>query len=155
LRNSIALQFPQSQFLMSSCNEDRTEEDIIEMGERLAKEIKQHVIEFCPGSTMRRLSFVGFSMGGLICRAAFPLLECYSSKFYTFISLSSPHLGYMYNSSKLFDTGMWFLKKWKKSKSLAQLSMTDCTNVEESCLFRLSSAPGLAWFSNIMLVCSN
>ena len=62
---------------MSSANEDRTEEDIMEMGERLAKEVKQHVIEFCPGSSMRRLSFVGFSMGGLICRAAFPQLECY------------------------------------------------------------------------------
>lgn len=62
---------------MSSCNEDETDGDIIEMGARLAQEVKQHVIEFCPGASMRRLSFVGFSMGGLICRAAFPRLECY------------------------------------------------------------------------------
>jgi len=34
------------------------------------------------------------------------------------MSLSSPHLGYMYNSNKLFDAGMWFLKKWRKSKCL-------------------------------------
>ena len=39
-------------------------------------------------------------------------------KFFTYMSLSSPHMGYMYNSNKLFDAGMWFLKKWRKSKCL-------------------------------------
>lgn len=61
----------------------------------------------------------------------------------------------MYNSSKLFDTGMWFLKKWKKSRSLAQLSMTDEARTEDCCLYKLSSAPGLNWFENVVLVCSN
>lgn len=28
---------------------------------------------------------------------------------YTFFSLSSPHLGYMYNSSKVIDAGIWVL----------------------------------------------
>ena len=155
LKNQIALLYPTSMFLLSNVNEDRTEEDIMEMGERVAKEVKQYVIEFCPASTLRRISFVGFSLGGLIARAAFPHLECYKSKFYTFLSLSSPHLGYMYNSNKLFDTGMWFLRKWKKSRSLAQLSMSDGQGVEDSTLYRLSSVEGLAWFQNIVLVCSN
>jgi hypothetical protein len=88
-------------------------------------------------------------LGGLIARASFPHLIELQQKFHTFISLSSPHLGYMYNSSKLFDTGMWFMKKWKKSTSLAQLSMSDDT------LVRLSQMPGLQWFHNIVLVCSN
>jgi hypothetical protein len=52
-------------------------------------------------------------------------------------------MGYMYNSSKLFDAGMWFLKKWRKSKCLLQLSMTDAKNIEETALFRLSKASGL------------
>jgi hypothetical protein len=52
-------------------------------------------------------------------------------------------MGYMYNSSKLFDAGMWFLKKWRKSKCLLQLSMTDAKNTEETALFRLSKASGL------------
>jgi len=29
--------------------------------------------------------------------------------------MCSPHLGYMYKSGKLFSTGMWVLKAWKKS----------------------------------------
>jgi predicted alpha/beta-fold hydrolase len=123
MRNQIALQHPKSLFLLSTCNEDKTEEDIYAMGERLAKEVKKFVIEFCPGANLGKLSFVGFSLGGLIARAAFPHLEHLATKFYTFISLSSPHLGYMYNSNKLFETGMWFIRKWNKSKSLTQLSM--------------------------------
>ena len=77
-------------------------------------------------------------MGGIICRAAFPYLKNLNAKFYTFLSLSSPHLGYMYKSSALVDTGLWFIKKWKKSKSLAQLSMTDSSNTEDTFMFKLS-----------------
>ena len=67
---------------------------------------------------LARISFIGHSLGGLIIRAALPHLEEYKDKFYTYISLSSPHLGYMYNSNTLFNAGMWFLKKWRKSVSL-------------------------------------
>lgn len=71
------------------------------------------------------------------------------------MSLSSPHLGYMYNSNKLFDAGMWFLKKWRKSKCLQQLSMTDSKNMEETFIYQLSCAKGLAWFKNIALLSSH
>lgn len=155
LRNQIAIQHPEALFMLSTCNQDNTEEDIFVMGEKLAKEVKQHVIEFCPGNTLSRLSFAGFSLGGLITRAALPHLECYKSKMWTFLSMGAPHLGYMYNSNKLFETGMWFLRKWKKSKALAQLSMTDASNPEETAIFKLSMAPGLDWFANVILVCSN
>lgn len=70
------------------------------------------------------------------------------------MSMSSPHMGYMYNSNKLFEAGMWFLKKWRKSKCLVQLSMTDSKNIEESALFKLSCASGLQHFKNIVLVSS-
>ena len=61
----------------------------------------------------------------------------------------------MYNSNKLFDTGMWIMKKWNKSKSLAQLSMTDEVELKQQCLFQMSMWEGLAWFKNIILVGSN
>ena len=127
------------------------------MGERLAKEVKKYIIEFCPGTNLSKLSFVGFSLGGLIARAAFPHLKDLQQKFHTFISLSTPHLGYMYhnNANKLFDTGMWFLKKWKKSRSLDQLSMSDSDKGQDTCLFKMSNFEGMAWFKNIVLVCSN
>ena len=54
-------------------------------------------------------------MGGLIVRSSLPYLEEHQDKFYNFFTLSSPHLGYMYNSSTIIDAGMWFLKTWRKS----------------------------------------
>jgi hypothetical protein len=54
----------------------------------------------------------------VIIRAALPHLEEYSSKFYTYISMSSPHLGYMYSKNKIIDAGLWFMKNWRQSKSL-------------------------------------
>jgi hypothetical protein len=91
----------------------------------------------------------------LIIRAALPHLEAeLKDKFFTYMSLSSPHLGYMYNSSKLFDAGMWFLKKWRKSKCLVQLSMTDTKDTEQCALYKLSQASGLQHFKNVILVSS-
>lgn len=126
----------------------------MEMGERLATEVKQYILSFCPISCISKISFIGHSMGGLIIRAALPHLAEFATKFFTFISLGSPHLGYMYNSNKLFDAGMWLLKKWRNSRCLTQLSMTDQRLYEETCLYRLATLPGLEWFKNVMLVCS-
>lgn len=60
--------------------------------------------------------------------------------------MGSPHLGYMYNSNKLFDAGMWLLKNWRKSTCLTQLSMTDQTKPEDTCLYKLSILPGFESF---------
>jgi predicted alpha/beta superfamily hydrolase len=77
-------------FLCSSTNEDNTEGDIAEMGEKLSNEVMNFITENCPENTLGRLSFVGHSLGGLIIRSSLPLLEKYSDKMYTYISLSSP-----------------------------------------------------------------
>lgn len=145
---------PDAIFLSSSTNESETEGDIMELGERLAKEVKDYIQSFCPVSCLARISFIGHSLGGLIIRAALPHLEEFKDKFYTYMSFSTPHLGYMYNSSKLFDAGMWVLKKWRKSKCLTQLSMSDQKNLEDTLLYKLSCVPGLNWFKNVALVSS-
>ena len=126
----------------------------MEMGERLANEVRQYILSFCPVSCLSKISFIGHSIGGLIIRAALPHLAEFSSKFYTYMSLGSPHLGYMYNKNKLIDAGVWFLRKWRNSKSLTQLSMTDESSIEETCLYVLTTLPGLEWFKNVVLVCS-
>lgn len=52
-------------------------------------------------------SFVGHSLGNLIVRSVLsrPRFKCYLSKLHTFLSLSGPHLGTLYNSSALVNTG--------------------------------------------------
>jgi len=74
----------------------------------------------------------------LIIRAALPHLKEFSNKFHFYISLSTPHLGFLYTPSKLIDAGLWFLKKWKKSKCLDQFSLSDNTNLTETFFYKLS-----------------
>ena len=95
LRNQIVFAYPDSIVLMASSNEDKTDDDIMEMGSRLAIEVKQYIDVSCAEVKIAKISFIGHSLGGLIIRAALPQLAIYSSKFFTYLSLSSPHLGYM------------------------------------------------------------
>ena len=48
-------------------------------------------------------------MGGLIIREALQYLENLKDLMHTYISLSSPHLGYAYNSNKIIDVGEHYL----------------------------------------------
>ena len=68
--------------------------------------------------------------------------------------MCSPHLGYMYKSGKLFSTGMWVLKAWKKSIVLNQLSMTDSKVMEQTAIYELSQMKGLEWFKHVVLLSS-
>jgi len=81
---------------------------------------------------------VGHSLGGLIIRAALPLLEKYKDKMHGYMTLCSPHLGFMVKSSKLITTGIWFMKAWKKSVVLNQLSMSDSKIIEKTALYQIS-----------------
>ena len=89
-KNVISVAHPEAMFLCSSSNEDNTEGDIAEMGQRLSTEILNFITENCPENTLGRLSFVGHSLGGLIIRASLQQLEKYKDKMQTYISLSTP-----------------------------------------------------------------
>jgi hypothetical protein len=103
---------------------------------------------------LEKLTFIGHSLGGIIVREALKHLGSFRAKMHAYISLGSPHLGYMYNSSSLVDAGMWLIKKWKQSDSLKQLSMTDTSNKEDSFIFKLSKDDSLKHFKYVMLVSS-
>lgn len=154
IRNQIALLKPNTMLMCSNKNEDHTEHDIENMGKRLAEEIIQFIDEWCLQNRPSKISFIGHSLGGVIIRAALPFLSDFSSKFSFFMTFSSPHLGYMYNSSAIIDAGMWILKKLTKSLCMKQLSMTDSDIPEECFLYKLSQNNGIQWFKHICLVSS-
>ena len=77
LRNHINLQNPHCVMMLSLANEDQTEGDLFEMGERLSSEVKKFIINFAPAECISKISFVGHSLGGLIIRAALPHLTEY------------------------------------------------------------------------------
>lgn len=152
MKNNLALLFPDAIFLCATSNEDNTEGDMNESGIRLAQEVVNYICDWCPGSALGRLSFVTFSCGGLIVRAALPLLHEYSSKMFTLMMFSGQHLGFLTEPLSMVSAGLWGLKKWRKSKFLEQMSMTDAADPKESFIYRLSKTKGVEYFKWIALV---
>ena len=155
LKNEIGLINPSIVFLPSAANQEDTGADIISMGKKLATEVKSYIKEWNNGLIFKKISFIGHSIGGVIIRAALPNLEEFKDKFWFYISLSSPHLGYVYSDSTLIKTGMWVLKRWKGSKSLEQFMQNDNKDLNETCLYKLSEYNGLNWFKYVYLLSSH
>ncbi|KAG5443286.1 Protein fam135a [Clonorchis sinensis] len=95
-------------------------------------------------------------MGCVLVRAALlsPLMKPYLPKLYTFLSLSGPHLGTVYNSSGLVNMGMWVMQKWKKSESLSQLRLRDDPDLRQTYMYKLNASAGLDLFRYVLLVSS-
>jgi pimeloyl-ACP methyl ester carboxylesterase len=96
----------QLDFLMSSSNQSSTFDDIDLMVKQLLEEIDTHIERY--GLKAKRISFVGHSLGNLIIRAtvSHPRFERYRKLLYTYLSLSGPHLGTLFNTSGLVNTGL-------------------------------------------------
>ena len=155
IKNEIALINPSIVFLSSISNQDDTGNDLFQMGKNLAFEVEKYIKEWDNGLIFKKISFIGHSIGGVIIRSALPYLKEYKEKLYLYISLSSPHLGYAFSDSKLIKTGMWFLNRWKGSKSLEQLLQNDNENLQETCLYKISEFEGLNWFNYVYLLSSH
>ncbi|XP_047168520.1 protein FAM135B-like isoform X1 [Vigna umbellata] len=162
IRNQWLLLDPKIHVLMSESNEDKTSEDFREMGLRLAQE----VISFLKKKMDRasrvgnlkdiKISFVGHSIGNLIVRAALAesIMEPYLRYLCTYVSISGPHLGYMYSSNSLFNSGLWLLKKIKGTRCIHQLTFTDDHDLENTFIYNLSKKKTLTNFKNVILLSS-
>uniref|UniRef100_W5LCY1 Family with sequence similarity 135 member B n=1 Tax=Astyanax mexicanus TaxID=7994 RepID=W5LCY1_ASTMX len=156
VKTFIELGLPGSRldFLMSERNQTDTFADFDTMTDRLLDEIIQHIQLY--NLTVGRISFIGHSLGNVIIRSVLtrPRFRCYLRKLHTFLSLSGPHLGTLFNSSTLVSTGLWLMQKLKKSGSLLQLTFRDHPDPRQTFLYTLSQKPGLQFFRNVVLVAS-
>uniref|UniRef100_A0A8C4ZX21 DUF676 domain-containing protein n=1 Tax=Gadus morhua TaxID=8049 RepID=A0A8C4ZX21_GADMO len=156
VKTFIELGLPGSRldFLMSERNQTDTFADFDTMTDRLLDEIIQHIQLY--NLTIGRISFIGHSLGNIIVRSVLtrPRFRCYLPRLYTFLSLSGPHLGTLYNNSTLVSTGLWLMQKLKKSGSLLQLTFRDHMDPRKTFLYLLSQKPGLQFFKNVVLVSS-
>ncbi|XP_008059165.1 protein FAM135B [Carlito syrichta] len=141
-------------FLMSEKNQMDTFADFDTMTDRLLDEIIQHIQLY--NLSISRISFIGHSLGNIIIRSVLtrPRFRYYLNKLHTFLSLSGPHLGTLYNNSTLVSTGLWLMQKLKKSRSLLQLTFRDNADLRKCFLYQLSQKTGLQYFKNVVLVAS-
>ena len=72
-----------------------------------------------------------------------------------YISMSSPHLGYLYNPSVLIQAGLWLINTWQKTESLSQMCMNDSTDFRECYLYKLSKTGTLSGFEKLVFVSSS
>ncbi|KAF8822230.1 serine esterase (DUF676) protein, partial [Cardiosporidium cionae] len=154
IKNYLSFLYPQCYFLVSKINEDAANGDIFTMGKYLASEICLQLDNLNASSAFDKISFVSFSLGGLIVRAALPHLLAYANKFYTFLSLASPHLGYICNFNKWIDAGLWMLNTFSQEECMKQLTLRDAVDFHDTALYKLSTSEGLSWFRWICLVSS-
>ncbi|XP_034896961.1 uncharacterized protein [Populus alba] len=162
VRNQWLLIDPKMEFLMSEANEDKTSGDFREMGLRLAQEVisflKKKMDRVSRSGFLRdvKLSFVGHSLGNIIIRTALSesIMEPYLRYLHTYVSISGPHLGYLYSSNSLFNSGMWLLKKLKGTRCIHQLMFTDDPNLQNTFLYKLCERKTLENFRHIVLLSS-
>ncbi|KAL5726926.1 hypothetical protein ACHQM5_000169 [Ranunculus cassubicifolius] len=162
VRNQWLLIDPGVDCLMSQMNQDRTSGDFREMGSRLADEVtafikkKSDKLSKYGGVKNIKLSFVGHSIGNVIIRTALTesKMEPYLKYLYTYMSVSGPHLGYLYSSNSLFNSGLWFMKKFKGTQCIHQLTFTDEPDLQNTFLYKLSKQKTLEHFKNIFLLSS-
>ena len=98
---------------------------------------------------------MGHSLGGIIIRGALQYLSGYERYLHSYVSLGSPHLSYMYNSSTLTNAGIWFIKNWNKSTSLKELTMDDQKAKKDTFMYKLASEKGMAGFKHVMFISSH
>ncbi|XP_010241697.1 PREDICTED: protein FAM135B-like isoform X2 [Nelumbo nucifera] len=162
VRNQWLLIDPRAECLMSEANEDKTSGDFREMGLRLAEEVTSFLrkkidkMSRSGGFRTIKLSFVGHSIGNIIIRTALTetMMEPYLKYLYTYLSISGPHLGYLYSSNSLFNSGLWLLKKLKGSQCIHQLTFTDDPELHNTFFYKLCKQKTLENFKNIILLSS-
>ena len=149
LKNSLQSAIPGLVFLLAESNQDCTDDDISIMGKRLGVEISRFLKTH--ENRLKRLSFIAFSLGGLVVRAALPYLAKYHGNFYSFLTLSTPHLGFIGSTSRLVEGGLWLLQKWnQEATALRQLSLTDSDRQDTAYLVTLAEQGGLQNFHHLV-----
>ncbi|KAH7575665.1 hypothetical protein JRO89_XS02G0187000 [Xanthoceras sorbifolium] len=162
VRNQWLFIDPKIEYLMSEANEDKTYGDFREMGLRLAEEVitfvKKKMDKAARSGNLRdiKLSFVGHSIGNIIIRSALAesMMEPYLRYLYTYVSISGPHLGYLYSSNSLFNSGLWLLKKLKGTQCIHQLTFSDDPDLQNTFFYKLCKHKTLENFRNIILLSS-
>ncbi|KXZ48391.1 hypothetical protein GPECTOR_28g798 [Gonium pectorale] len=128
------------------------------MGRRLAVEMAELLAPLARSTRrpLRKITLVGHSIGNLILRAALtqPEFAPYRPLLWLYVSVCGPHLGFLYGSNAVVDTGLMLLKSIGKGKCLHQLTFSDAPQLTDCYLYRLAHECPLSAFKLVVLVSS-
>ena len=95
------------------------------------------------GHTIKHISFIAHSIGGLVFRLALndARLQPYWGFYHFFLSLNVPHLGILFASYGT-DLGTRIMNLWSKSVQLDELSLRDQRDMRETTLFKMAQHTG-------------
>eukprot|EP00198_Chlamydomonas_reinhardtii_P007857 XP_001697194.1 predicted protein [Chlamydomonas reinhardtii] len=154
----LMLMYPYLECFSSKTNEGNTHDSLQEMGKRLAVEMAEVLAPFARSTRrpLRKITLVGHSIGNLILRAALtqPEVEPYKHLLWLYLSVSGPHLGFLYGTNAVVDTGLMLLKSIGKGKCLHQLTFSDAPQLTDCYLYRLAHESPLSVFKLVVVVSS-
>lgn len=147
---------PKHILIWSEANEqEQTFDEISVCGKRLAVEVASYLDNI--GTKNFKLSFIGFSLGCVLVRAALICAQMrpYIKNLHTFFSINGPHLGVVYVKNRFLRFQISVLSKLKMKGSVKELTFQDSADLRKCYLYILSQAPGLEYFKNVLLVGSS
>jgi hypothetical protein len=132
MKNYMQVLLPDVVCLCSSSNQDKPHASLADMGNNLAREVKEYTMSKFPQllAGTGRLSFIGHSAGALVIRSALATehLQPLTPRLDIFLSLSSPHVGTLFGVSPVVSTATWAMRKWSTSVFLDQLTLADAAD---------------------------
>lgn len=153
-KNRLINTFRHIKCLNSSINVGVEDIPISSLGLNLANEIKNYITNK-KLVHLKKISFIGHSLGGLIIRAALPHLKESKQLLHAYFSLGTPHLGMIDYNSVLVKAGFSLFKKATANKILQQLDFTDASNFEDCEISKLANFPDFDLFRMVVLVGSS
>ena len=138
-----------SEFLVWKNIKSSNGESVAELGKAAAKEILEYLGEHI-GIT--QINFIGFSLGGMILRAALKHIKRFRKNFNMLMTLCTPHLGLLETNNCLIDTGIFYLKSIKKLQNIKELCGEEERQESGNFLEELAKDESLSYIKCMILV---
>ncbi|CBK23088.2 uncharacterized protein [Blastocystis hominis] len=153
----LNLKYPALKVVALQSCANSMEKSLVVLASKVAQEISGHLqaLKLQSRQNLRRISFLGHSVGALILRLAFrnPLLTPYTQFFHLFLSLNAPHCGVTF-SKRSIDWGSRFLAFVNSSQLVDELLLKDDKNPRNTLLYRMSQNSDLSSFHYFYLFSS-
>ncbi|AFZ81489.1 serine esterase family member protein [Theileria equi strain WA] len=154
-RNNILTIFRGTKCIVPLCIKNDYNQPIEILAERLSQEIEDN-LRSQDSSSIKKISFVTHSLGGILVRSALKYMAPYLDKLHAFITISTPHIGYpVGHRQELFPTCMSLYASIKKAKCLNEMLMKGTSHSKEyrdSLLYKLSHYKCISNFKKIVLI---